>query len=336
MAQVGRLTRPNPQLIDDRTLELHDQAPPERTRRAAPWIGRGPGRPASVPIGATVDNQTTGGAVPGPLPSAYAAPVCLLLFAWQVESSYPLTVAANRDERLERPARSFEVLREQHPRVVGGHDDLAGGTWLAINEHGVVAGLTNRPSPGGRDPTKRTRGELPLVLTGERTAAAGVETLVRRVRPNEYNPAWLLVGDRRSLFYLEMVPDRPISVRQLAPGFHVLENAPLDQPSPKSERIGSLVSEPSRSGGPLWSRLPSVLADHMVPSTVLTDGPDPEPPVTRLPATLAACVHTEGYGTRSSTLVRVPTAPNSQPQMLVADGPPCTTSFVEVTSLWAR
>jgi hypothetical protein len=46
-------------------------------------------------------------------------------------------------------------------------------------------------------------------------------------------------------------------------------------------------------------------------------------------------VHTDGYGTRSATLVRVPEAATGLPQMLVADGPPCTTPFVDVSDRWA-
>ena len=86
-----------------------------------------------------------------PLPAAGTlATVCLLVFAWQTEPGYALVVAANnRDEQLDRPAHPLCVLRESNPRILGGRDDLAGGTWLAVNDHGVVAGLTNRPSPGG-------------------------------------------------------------------------------------------------------------------------------------------------------------------------------------------
>ena len=47
----------------------------------------------------------------------------------------------------------------------GGRDLMAGGTWLAVNDHGVVAGLTNKPAEEGRDPSKRSRGEIPLALT---------------------------------------------------------------------------------------------------------------------------------------------------------------------------
>jgi len=265
----------------------------------------------------------------------YAAGVCLLLFSWQVDRSFPLMVAANRDERLDRPAHPMGVLRDQHPRVLGGHDDVAGGTWLGVNEHGVVAGLTNRPSPEGRDPSKRTRGELPLMLTGERTAEAGVETLVRRVQPAEYNPAWLLVGDRTALFSLSLSRSGPVTVVQLGPGLHILENVPLDEPSPKTEHVGSLVG-PSGAAGDLWGRLPAVLADHTLPEPwPVADGAS-EQPVPRHPATLAACVHTEGYGTRSSTLVRVPADPASLPHVLAADGPPCTAPFTDVSRHWGR
>ena len=260
--------------------------------------------------------------------------VCLLLFSWQVEPSFPLMVAANRDERLDRPAQPSAILRDQHPRVLGGLDALAGGTWLAVNEHGVVAGLTNRPSPEGRDPTKRTRGELPLVLTGERTAGAGVEALLRRVRPEEYNPAWLLVGDRTALFYLALTREGPVTVVELGPGVHILENVPLDRPSAKSSHVGEMASRPGAPGGALWVRLPTILADHAIPGPGAPGAPTPEQDAARDPATLAACVHTDGYGTRSSTLVRVPSAPGSRPEVLVADGAPCTTPFVDVTTGW--
>lgn len=263
--------------------------------------------------------------------------MCLLIFAWQVEPSYPLVVAANRDEQLDRPASSLCVLREQHPRVLGGRDGLAGGTWLAVNEHGVAAGLTNRPSAEGRDPTKRSRGELPRVLVGRRSAAAGAADLVRQVRPNEYNPAWLLVGDRQSLLYVEVAAGEPLTVRRLSPGIHVLENVPLGQASPKVDRVRAMMSTALSAGEPLWSVLPSVLADHAVPVSASATASDRSGrgPIPRAPATLASCVHTESYGTRSATLVRVPASPEDRPDVLVADGPPCTAPFVDVTARWA-
>jgi len=260
--------------------------------------------------------------------------VCLLVFAWQNEPGSSLIVAANRDERLDRPAHSVCVLRDHGPRVLGGRDELAGGTWLAVNEHGVVAGLTNRPSPGGRDPTKRSRGELPLMVAAERSAEEGVAELSRRVRPGEYNPAWLLVGDLRSLYYVEVTLDRDPSIRPLGPGIHVLENAAIGEPSLKVDRVRARLAAASAAGPSLWTALPTVLADHAVPVGG-AGAPSGSDPTERPPATLAACVHTDDYGTRSAAMVRVTSEPGSRPDMLVADGPSCVTPFVDVGDRWS-
>lgn len=261
--------------------------------------------------------------------------MCLLVFAWQTDPHYPLVVAANRDERLDRPAHSLCVLQKENPRILGGRDDLAGGTWLAVNEYGVVAGLTNRPSPGGRDPTKRSRGELPLMLAGQHSAEAGVAELVHKVQPGQYNPAWMLVGDRQSLYYLELASNVPLSVRQLSPGIHVLENVGLGEPSLKVDRVRALLSSAdSASSESLWTALSSVLADHTIPSAPEA-GQRKDDDVVRRPETLAACVHTEDFGTRSAALVRVSSEPDTRPEVLVADGPSCTTPLTDVTSRWA-
>ena len=176
-----------------------------------------------------------------------------------------------------------------------------------------MAGLTNRPSPGGRDPTKRSRGELPLVLAGQRTAETGVHELVRSVQPGQYNPAWLLVGDRESLFYIELAPDQPPSISQLPPGVHILENVGLGEPSPKVDRVHSLLEGAGAAAPPLWTLLPSVLADHTIPRSADESKSGcrrtADEAVPRLPATLASCVHTEEYGTRSAALVRVASDP---------------------------
>ncbi len=256
--------------------------------------------------------------------------MCLLVFAWKTEPGFPLVVAANRDERLDRCAHAICVLQDHGPRILGGRDDLAGGTWLAVNEHGVVAGLTNRPSPGGRDPSKRSRGELPLMLAGQRTAEEGVIELSRRVQPGLYNPAWLLVGDRDALFYIELALDLPPSISPMPPGLHILENVGLGEPSPKVARIQALLKEAEAGGVPLWEALPGVLADHTVPPDAGGDERG-DGTVIRPTATLASCVHTEEYGTRSAALVRIRPEQQTEPEMLVADGPPCTAPFVAAT-----
>lgn len=250
--------------------------------------------------------------------------MCLLAVLFKHHLDAPLVVAANRDEWLDRPAEALRVLRAV-PRTLGGRDALAGGTWLAVNGSGVVAGLTNQPTGGRRDPARRTRGELPIAFTAEADAEVGVRLHVGRLRSEDYNPCWLLVGDREALFFIAVDGHGPPRAQALTPGIHVLENRPLAPASPKAARVAAaLTHAPTWRGEALVEGLARVLQDHDVP-----DGPaDGERPM----ALGATCVHAGTYGTRSSSIVVVPTT--GAPRVLFADGPPCQAPFVDRTALW--
>jgi uncharacterized protein with NRDE domain len=251
------------------------------------------------------------------------ARVCLLVVAWHVVPGTPLLIGANRDERFDRPTTAFTVLRQAQPRVLGGRDERAGGTWLAVNEHGVVAGLTNQPLGDARDPSRRSRGELPLALAGHRHAAAAVEALLEDHRPLEYNGSWLLVGDRHALIFVDftgLVEPEPI---MLPPGLHVLENRSLGAPSPKVDRVRAALSGLGGAATDPAAAVRLALSDHTAPEA--TDSP-----------TGATCIHLDEFGTRSSCIVQVPEAAGTRPRILVADGPPCVTPFVDVSECWER
>ncbi len=260
--------------------------------------------------------------------------VCLLVVAWRYVDRWPLVVGGNRDEWLDRPATAITVLRDKDPRVLGGRDERAWGTWMAVNQNGVVCGLTNRPMSGGPDPTKQSRGRLPLLAATARTATEAADALAAEVVSGSYNPAWILVGDRHSLHYLSVDPDQDPQPQELAPGLHVLENAAIEIPSVKVDHVRAALIDAVADGASLWETLPSLLGEHAVARM-----PDETPRFPdgreRLVATLAPCVHADGYGTRSSTMVRVAEDPSELPEVLVADGPPCTTPFVGVGDLWS-
>lgn len=254
--------------------------------------------------------------------------MCLLIMLAQTDPEYPLIVGANRDELLDRPARPMTVLRPAHPRVLGGLDELAGGTWLAVNDAGVVAGLTNRPLQGQRDPDKRSRGELPLALATHTSAESAVEAFVRQFDPHDYNPAWLLVGDRTHQYAVDMTGDQA-TVELLPPGIHVLENHPIGETSPKSAHVRRLLGDADQLPlDALTARLRTVLTDHEVPSGY-DDAVEPA-----LVRAKAACVHTERFGTRWSALIVVPAGEEQPPAIHYTDGPPCQHCPIDAGRLW--
>jgi uncharacterized protein with NRDE domain len=246
--------------------------------------------------------------------------VCLLVVASQLVPGEPLIVGANRDEVLDRPATSVTVLDVGPPRVLGGRDELSGGTWLAVNEHGVFAGLTNQPLGEANDPSKRSRGELPLALARHRSARAAVDAFLSAYRPADYNGSWLLVGDRASLFFVDFTGATGPAAVALPPGVHVLENRALGEPSLKVDLVRDALGTPV-DGDAVVAAFRRVLADHRIP-----EGDER--------ANAANCVHLEGFGTRSSCIVRVPDS--GLPKLEVADGPPCATPYVAADALWGR
>ncbi|HWD52765.1 MAG TPA: NRDE family protein [Acidimicrobiales bacterium] len=247
--------------------------------------------------------------------------MCLLVAVSGVVEDAPLLVAANRDEFYAREAVPMTVLREAGPRVLGGRDLVAGGTWMAVNQHGVVAALTNKPAEGGRDPAKRSRGEIPMLLAAHPSAAAAVDALRSTFAPGEFNPCWVLVGDRRDLYYVDMTGPGQAESQLLPPGVHILENKPLGDPSAKVDHVRARLGDcRSRSADSVIGGLEAIVADHVLPLAPV----DTSETAQRQARISACCVHTELYGTRSSMLVCDPAADPDLPRVWASDGPPCT------------
>lgn len=261
--------------------------------------------------------------------------MCLLAVLFRVRPGAPLVVAANRDELLARPALPTTVLQDEGPRILGGRDLLANGTWLAVNEHGVFAGLTNRPMLT-RDASKRSRGELPLALTQHASARAAVDAFVSSFAPRDFSPAWLFVGDRESLFLVDMTATRgheeSARVVELEPGVHILENRAYGVRSAKVQRVSAALDRVKDvDDDVLVPSLVDVLRDHVVP---VGDDESGVEGFVRPKETEAACVHAGPYGTRSGCVITVPRAREQRAHVWSSDGPPCTNDVVDRTSLW--
>jgi hypothetical protein len=129
--------------------------------------------------------------------------MCTVVISRAAGHAWPVAIAANRDERLERPWDAPAAHWPDHPGIIGGRDRHAGGTWMAIGG-GLVAAVLNRPGSLGPAEGFRSRGELPLRALGHPSAAAAAAALAgedgRLFRPfnlllADAATAWLLVSD---------------------------------------------------------------------------------------------------------------------------------------------
>lgn len=253
--------------------------------------------------------------------------MCLLAVLSNTVPGVPLMVAANRDEILTRPATAMTVLAAGGPRILGGRDTVGNGTWLAVNEHGVVAGLTNLPNPTGRDPAKRSRGELPLLAMAHASAEAAARALGRELKAEQYNPCWLLIADRTGVFYLEVTGYGAPGFVGLGTGAWILENRPILSDSSKADAVRLALSRTEGLDKDRWAEgLHEVIKSHEIPERARRTPASVRPLETEAP-----CVHAGPYGTRSSMMVRVA---DGLPEVRFTDGPPCTAALTDATALW--
>jgi uncharacterized protein with NRDE domain len=240
--------------------------------------------------------------------------MCILMVVHKKVKGYPIVLAANRDEYLDRPTRGPHLL-VQTPAVWGGQDVRAGGTWLGINAYGLVIGLTNRRMRDTQlyDPACRSRGLLCLEALQCRTQEQ-VIALVKNEPAHYYNPFNLLVVNLHEASWIAY--DESLESHRLEVGIHILANGNIDDvDTVRIRRARYLLQHCGevelQEFFPLLER---VCQDHEV-------GVQERDTI---------CMHRpqDNYGTVSSTIMAI--TPDLQGSIYrYAEGPPCVTAYKE-------
>jgi uncharacterized protein with NRDE domain len=215
-------------------------------------------------------------------------------------------IGANRDEIL---ARSWEGPAEYWPGMIGGRDLLGGGTWMAINRHGVLAAVLNRHGSLGPAPGKRSRGELPLLALRETSANAAAERL-RHLDAGAYRSFNLVLADPGGAFLLRGLEHATPDMQALASGTVMLTSGePNDMSLP---RIARHLPKFATADFSDWGAL---LADRSPPWESSLNIPE-----------------RDEFGTACSSLLRL--SATATPQWWFAAGAPHEAAF-ETVPLWS-
>ncbi|KAL2895180.1 Transport and Golgi organization 2-like protein [Bienertia sinuspersici] len=162
--------------------------------------------------------------------------MCIAAFAWQAFSVHPFVLLLNRDEYHNRPTKPLGWW--EGGEILGGRDEVGGGTWLACSKKGKVAFVTNVLELHTL-PEAKSRGELPVrFLKGKQSPREYAEMLAKEAE--EYNGFNLIVADlsSKSMIYItNRANGESVRIQEVPPGLHVLSNAKLDSPWPKAERL---------------------------------------------------------------------------------------------------
>jgi uncharacterized protein with NRDE domain len=230
--------------------------------------------------------------------------MCLVAVAIDENRRFPLVIATNRDEFLERPAArmGWWTPAEGGPEILAGRDLQAGGTWMGLTASGRLGLVTNVRRVVEPDPEAPSRGGIvPHWLRTEMRA----DQFWMQTSLSGYAPFNLIAADfrRGDCFWASNECAIP---RRIERGIFGLSNAALDTPWPKVVTLKQRLAEAlhaAESVDELSSQLFTALSDR-------TPAPDD-----RLPATgigrererilSPAFIRTAdgSYGTRCSTVI---------------------------------
>lgn len=162
--------------------------------------------------------------------------MCTVVTLLRPGHPWPLLLAANRDERVDRAWDKPAAWWPDRPGIVGGRDRDAGGTWMALGPAGVIACVLNRPGSLGPAAGKRSRGELPL-LAAEAGDAAAAADRIARLDAGDWRSFNLIVADRRAVIFLRGEGTGHPEAMPLPPGLHMVTALDPDDPaSPRTAR----------------------------------------------------------------------------------------------------
>ncbi len=235
--------------------------------------------------------------------------MCTVILLLRPGHDWPVLIAANRDERLDRPWDPPGAFWPDQPRVLAGRDRLADGTWLAM-QGAMVAAVLNRPGSLGPAPGKLSRGGLPLLALRHATASGAADAMLG-LNGADYRSFNMVLADRRSAHFVRGTGRGTPEGFALQPGLHVVTaHDPNDVDSPRAQALlprfaAADVPDPNLGN---WSAWQALLVDSSGPRGVALNVP-----------------HEGGFGTICSSLIAL--SASDDPVWLFAAGPPDRTPF---------
>ena len=202
--------------------------------------------------------------------------MCTVIVSLDPDNPVPLLLLGIRDEFTGRPWLPPARHWPGSP-LIGGRDEQAGGTWLAVHPDVPRVGcILNGRGDLAPEDRRRSRGDLPLLAAAEGPGALA-KLHQDRDTLSRYDPFYLVCADQQEVLLLSW-NGTDSALTGLGPGTHVLTNAGHMYP-PDRDRTPRPTGPPA--GDPPDSRAKSRTRR---PNASARSSPPAARPATRPPA----------------------------------------------------
>jgi len=173
--------------------------------------------------------------------------MCIVFFNWRDSQQWPILIGANREEKTSRPIGTpvaKEHMMGDYPfkYVIAGEDrDISGvadtvGTWLGVNEQGMVVAITNRDDGLlKRHEMTKSRGLLAHSMLQCPSFLTAHETCVQLLRAGGFGGCNYIILDRFDACVIHAPHKDAVTWETIKPGIHCITNLNVDDPD--DERV---------------------------------------------------------------------------------------------------
>jgi|TARA_B100000315_G_scaffold258691_1_gene311709 hypothetical protein len=242
--------------------------------------------------------------------------MCTLTVRFAPEDDYPVIIAANRDEFYNRFS-AMPAIIETDPLIFAPKDMEAGGTWIGINEYGLLAAITNvwvETDSGGMSPGPdgdRSRGLLTVDILHSKTLEQAAEMLHENITKFQYQYFNLLIASNKG--FAVFCYTGKLEGGEISDSATVINNQPYQRLDGSQSTILPFPKTENEERG--WIKnIQSSLSRH----------PD-------------ICKHLDLYGTCCSQIIAIShrnetsISPLFPDKFWFAGGSPCETPFADLT-----
>ena len=244
--------------------------------------------------------------------------MCTIVIDFNPKNEWPLIIGSNRDEMIDRPWLQPSRNWPLKPSIFGGLDLKGKGSWLSVNDNGVIASITNKSQTLGPHKNKRSRGEIVLnALEAKNSTLAG--KVIENINTNLYQDFNLLLADQNNAYMLELNSKRKEKIikKVILPGIHIITSKNINDPTCK--RIAKFLPlfkkaprpQPSLNKWDAWISLLSQKNEENINDTYLN------------------LCHRSGFGTVSSSLIAIKSN-EKKIAWLYSNQPPSVTSYKRI------
>lgn len=139
----------------------------------------------------------------------------------------------NREERYDRPS-TVPAIQSGKPRVLCGVDQQAGGTWLGVNQHGLLVAACNRPK-SAVPPTPRSRGLLCRELLRSGSARQAMHLAMDELNTGNYDGVNIVCADAESGWVIHAGME--VEAVDLTEGLSIVSNADVNDPRDERSKL---------------------------------------------------------------------------------------------------